>query len=62
MVEGCKDLDVIFSDTDRYPSLKEVELCSFVVTRIGNTGRDSHERFSMDEYLPRLKAIGRLPA
>jgi hypothetical protein len=64
MIEGCKVLDSTFSDTDRYPSLVEFE----VVRPVGETnfGRlkagDAHERVYMDEYLPRLKALGKLPA
>lgn len=59
--EGCKVLDATFSDTDRYPSLKELEVCSFLVTQGGKRGRDTYERLCMDEYLPRLKAVARLP-
>jgi len=62
MTEGFNVLDTTFSDTDKYPSLKELEVCSFLVTQTGKTGRDMHERLSIDEYLPRLKAMGRLPA
>ena len=62
MTEGFDVLDATFSDTDKYPSLEELEVCSFLVTQAGKTGRDTHERLSIGEYLPRLKAMGRLPA
>ena len=62
MTEGCEILDATFSDTEKYPSLKELEVCSFLVTQARKSGRDTYERLSMDEHLPRLKAMGRLPA
>lgn len=55
-------LDVIFSDVDSYPSLKEFEVCSDSVTKEGKGGRDTYERLCIDEYLPHLKALGKLPA
>ena len=62
MVEEFETLDSTFSDTNQYPSLKEFEVCSDLVTKEGRKGRDTHERLCVDEYLPRLKAMGRLPA
>jgi len=57
---GYGDLDATFSDTNRYPSLEELELCSILVAQVGKKGRDTHTRLRMDNYLPRLKAMGRL--
>jgi len=62
MAEEFESLDSIFSDTNRYPSLKEFEMCSDLVIQEGRKGRDTYERMCMDEYLPRLKAMGRLLA
>ena len=62
MMESCRVLDATFSDTKRYPSLKDFEVCSSAVARIGEEGWDTYERLCMDPYLPRLKAMGRLPA
>ena len=61
MAEGCKVLDDTFSDIDRYPSLVELEICSLEITRIGKDRRDTHKQLYVDEHLPRLKALGRLP-
>jgi len=61
MAEGCRVLDATFSDMDRYPSLQELEMCSLSMAQFGKKGKDAHERMCMDEYLPCLKAIGRLP-
>jgi len=55
-------LDVTFSDANRYPSLREFEVCSDLVARGGNGGRDVYKRLRVGEYLPRLRALGRLPA
>lgn len=61
--KGWKVLDDTFSDIDRYPALVELELCSLKVTEVGGKimMRDTYERLCADEYLPRLKALGRLP-
>lgn len=61
ITENCRIIDNTFSDTDRYPSLVELEVCSFDVVKIGWTARDKHARLSFDEHLPRLRALGRLP-
>ena len=61
MAEGCRVLDNTFSDIDRYPSLVELEICSLELTRVGRDGRDTHKRLYVDERLPRLRALGRLP-
>ena len=61
MIEGCMILDSTFSDTFRFPSFVELEVCSLGVTQIGRKVKDMHEPLCMDEYLPRLKALGRLP-
>ena len=61
MIEGCQMLDATFSDINRFPSLEELEMCSPLVTQTRKKGRDIHKRLCMDEYLPRLKAMGRLP-
>lgn len=50
MTSRFQVLDSIFSDTYRYPSLKELEVCSLVVTRTGRMkGGGTHERLCMDE-------------
>ena len=59
--EEFESLDSMFADTNQYPSLKEFEVCSDVVTQEGKKGRDTYESLCMDEYLPRLKAMGKLP-
>jgi hypothetical protein len=60
-VEGCEILDTTFSDVEKYPSLVELEVCLFKTTRIGREARVTYERLCVDECLPRLKALGRLP-
>jgi len=60
--EDFEPLDSTFSDTNLFPSLKELEVCSDLVTQEGKRERDTHERLCLDECLPRLKAMGRLPA
>ena len=63
MIEGCRVLDSTFSDKDRYPSLMELEVVRSVgVADIERKASQKYERVDMDEYLPRLKALGRLPA
>ena len=63
MIEGCRVLDNTFSDTDRYPSLVEFEVVrSFRVSDIERNADLRCERVHMDEYLPRLKASGKLPS
>jgi len=62
MIGYCEALDAAFSDTNRYPSLEELEVCAPLKTQTGEKGRDTYERLCLDEYLPRLKALGRLPA
>ena len=54
-------LDATFSDTFRFPSFVELEVCSLGVTQIRRKVKDMHESLCMDEYLPRLKDLGRLP-
>ncbi|KAF9778941.1 hypothetical protein BJ322DRAFT_463498 [Thelephora terrestris] len=61
-IEECKLLDATFSDTQRYPSLMELNVCSFKVTSwMGRQAGDTHEQLCLDEHLPRLMALGRLP-
>lgn len=62
IIECCRVLDRTFSDTDRYPSLVELEVCSLGANNVRKKGEDVHERLCMDEHLPRLKALGRLLA
>lgn len=63
MIEGCRILDNTFSDTDRYPSLVQFEMCSpGVGAKNWVKGRYKHERLNMDDYFPRLRALGKLPA
>jgi hypothetical protein len=64
-IEVCEILDSTFSDTDRYPSLVEFEVVRLVgVTKTGMTelSHTYEVDLDMDEYLPRLKALGVLPA
>ena len=60
--EEYAGLDVTFSDANRYPSLREFEVCSDSVVQEGNRGRDVYRRLCAGEYLPRLRALGRLSA
>lgn len=60
-IEGYKVLDATFSDVEKYPSLVELEVCSSRGTRVGREARVTLERLCVDERLPRLKALGRLP-
>jgi len=62
MMEEYAIMDVTFSNTDRYPSLKEFEVCSDLEVQSGKGGRDAYRRLYMGEYLPRLRASGRLSA
>ena len=59
-VGHCRVFDNTLSDTERYPSLVRVEVYSFDSRKTGREARDTFERLCMDEYLPRLKALGRL--
>ena len=61
-VEGCRALDNTFSDTDRYPSLVELEVVLFGMTEFRREEKCTLKRLCMDEHLPRLKALGRLPS
>lgn len=61
-VESCRILDNTFSDTDKYPSLVEFEVGSLKETTVGRKARDVYERLCYDEYFPRLRESGRLPA
>ena len=61
VIEEYAAVDATFSDTDRYPSLEEVEVCSDLVTQEGKRGGDRFNRLYMDKCLPRLKALGKLP-
>ena len=60
MIEEYEVLDITFSDTHVYPSLKEVELCSDLVIQKGKRERDTYKRLYMDNYIPRLRLLGRL--
>ena len=60
MIEHCAVLDDTFSDTDRYPSLIEFEVRSLDVPDVTVGNQEVHIRLCVDEYFPRLKALGRL--
>ena len=60
MIWCCAVLDDTFSDTDRYPSLIEFEVRSLDVPDVRVRDRETHIRLCLDEYFPRLKALGRL--
>lgn len=61
-ISGCRVLDATFSDTNMYPSLEVFEVCAPLETQTGEKGRDTYKRLCLDKDLPRLKALGRLPA
>ena len=60
MILYCAILDDTFSDTDRYPSLLEFEIRSLEVPNVRVKNWETHIRLCLDEYFPRLKALGRL--
>jgi len=60
--ETYAGLDITFSDTVMFPSLRVFEVCSDLAVQGGNRGRDAYIRVYTGEYLPRLRALGRLPA
>ena len=61
-IEDYEILDTTFSDADKYPFLKELEICSLLMTQGGEKGGNTRGHFWMDEYLPRVRVMGRLPA
>ena len=60
--EDCKILDATFSDIDRYPSLKQLDLCLPPAPKGEEKGKGTHGGLEMKAYFPRLKAMGRLIA
>ena len=61
-IEDYEILDTTFSDADKYPFLKELEICSLLMAQGGEKGGNTRGHFWMDEHLPRVRAMGRLPA
>jgi len=55
--EGCAAVDIAFSDTHMYPSLKEVEVCSNSVIQERKRGRSTYKRLFAD-MLSTAEVIG----
>ena len=50
-IEDYEILDTTFSDVDKYPFLKELEICSLLMTQGGKKGGNTRGRFCRGEYL-----------